>query len=1663
MAGIFELSIIHLFTVPAWIRKTGRLLGWSALTVIVGLMLLLLLLRMPVLQRWLGQKAAAYLAKETGADIQLAGLSFTYTGQLALKGLFVPDQNGDTLLYSGHLRAGIYLVPLYRGKISLKPFYWDKVVANVVQHADGSFNFTYLLAAFDNDESSETDATTAKPLYIKLSKIGLSRLRLRYLSELTGDVYQLRLHQLELQPGEFDVEQLRFGVAALKIDGLDANMKLHASETIADTATTTASPWLELKNIDLKNIRYRIEQPGNQTLAAQLNFLKLDEATINLAGEELQFGSLSTDGLDLSLLTLANAVASADAPASPFVWPGWRYSLRALDLTNYAIRLQDAAVKPTPAVFNAGDFMLQLNRLQLDEVRGEKNRLAVKKLLLDAREKSGLGVISSFSLKGSDKELELQNFELKTDNSEVFASLRLTYNSIQEALAKPLEQQLDLALTAGTLLSLKDALYFAPELARDSTIGPLIPWPLSLSGRVIGNNQLLELANWQLAWGKATQLDFSGAIFQPMDSLQRTVFLPSFAVKSSSHDVGILAQEKGYSYPASIQLTGSAQLNSDSAALQFEVLADGGKISGNASINQWQGSSPVFQLHTKASQLHLGQLVQDSLLGKVGWTSTLSGKGFDPNHMELLASVEFNQLQYQGYDYKALDLSAKAATGLWEATINHQDTALGLQLFASAQLDSLWPAYQLKAQLDRADLKKLGFREEPMELRLQLNANAQGKADSMKATILLNDGLVVQDKLAYPLRQFELSAALAPSASTLTLESDLLSGNFSANTAVETLVAAIRSELKAQWKRDSVEAIDSSQVAIVAAGKFDLHDSRLLREVLLPGIAVLDSGRFSFRFDQKKHELDFLAKVKNFDYEGTAVQHLFLDFSANQGLKMEAGFDRLEQGEVDIHRTRFQMSVVDSFVAAFFVVKDAWQQPVFRLQGAGSWQKDNRYFTLHPDSTMLNRQLWQADPRNRITLGDKLEFTDFRLSNQEQQLSIQTNPGEIRLTTNDFPLASISSILQADSLLATGTMSGYITWVDKEGQSGLLSELKITQLALLGQLLGDLKLEASMPAKNDYQLAAGITGPDLELTVAGNYRMPGTGTTLDMELDLKRFALKQLIALSDSAIRDAKGQLEGKLAINGPLKNPFYEGQMQFSDARLTVAAFNSSFGVSNRPILFDQQGLVINQLELTDENNQKLRLDGRILTGGRPEALFELKLKANDFRVLNSTRADNDLYYGVMRMNLDLSIGGSPSKPVIDAKARLNKGSKLSFIVPESQLDVVERDGVVLFSRVDPLADTLVDLQEQKTSVFVGMRLKATLEVDRESELILIMDERSGDQLSVSGEANLKYDIYTNGRTSMTGVYEIRRGQYELSLYELVKRKFELVPGGRIVWNGDVTDATLDLQALYRIKTGATDLMSAQLSGADESTRTRYRQELPFEVYMNIKGNMLKPNISFLLDMPEMQRNALDGNVYARIQQLNQQESDLNKQVFSLMVLNRFVPDVNSNSSGGNASASAMARSSVSQLLSSQLNNLSSQYVKGVDLNMDLDSYTDFSSGQAQDRTQLNVNVRKSFMGERLAVEVGRQLDVQGNAQASNDIIGDVSVEYRLSSDGAYRLRGFRRNQLEGLAEGPLVVTGMSLVLSREFNGFDELLKKKKERLPEPKPEERQKSEEQP
>src|SRR5690606_23554083 len=212
-----------------------------------------------------------------------------------------------------------------------------------------------------------------------------------------------------------------------------------------------------------------------------------------------------------------------------------------------------------------------------------------------------------------------------------------------------------------------------------------------------------------------------------------------------------------------------------------------------------------------------------------------------------------------------------------------------------------------------------------------------------------------------------------------------------------------------------------------------------------------------------------------------------------------------------------------------------------------------------------------------------------------------------------------------------------------------------------------------------------------------------------------------------------------------------------------------------------------------------------------------------------------------------------------------------------------------------------------------------------------------------------------------------------------------------------------LNITAAYDINAAPIDLLENQMGGRNSNY---YKQKIPFEVNLILTGEMLKPTIAFDINLQEDNAGVsqdVTSLVNTRLSQIREDESELNKQVFALIVLGRFVAENPFSSAAGGGGVESMARNSVSELLSAQLNSLAGDLIAGVELNFELQNTEDYSTGDLQNRTDLNVGLSKRLLNDRLKVSVGSNFEIEGGGQPGrqpSNIAGDIEIEYQLSKD---------------------------------------------------------------
>jgi hypothetical protein len=680
---------------------------------------------------------------------------------------------------------------------------------------------------------------------------------------------------------------------------------------------------------------------------------------------------------------------------------------------------------------------------------------------------------------------------------------------------------------------------------------------------------------------------------------------------------------------------------------------------------------------------------------------------------------------------------------------------------------------------------------------------------------------------------------------------------------------------------------------------------------------------------------------------------------------------------------------------------------------------------------------------------------NFELSREGSSLKVQSQSeaanSPLDVTVSNFKLATLLNMVRKDELLADGTLNGEATLRDLTGTMSFTSDLAISEFQFQGNPVGDLSIKVNNQTPDTLAADVALTGNGNQLKLDGTYRLSSQG--LNLQLNIDRLNVESVQGFTFGNIKDGEGYLSGKLDIAGTIPAPKVNGQLKFNDVGLRVTQLNSFFKDIDEVMTFDSRGIAMDKFTVYDQKDNRLIVDGRVLTENYRDYKFDMTVNAENFRAINSKAKDNDQFYGDLYIDADLDIKGTPKSPIIRGNVKVNEDTKFSVVLPQSDPSIADREGIVEFVDQDNQLLQETELMKNaldKTQV-EGMDVTVNIEIVKEATLSLIVDKGNGDFLELQGEAQLTGGIDPSGKTTLVGKYEFTDGAYQMT-FNLIKRRFDIKPGSFLIWNGEPTAANVNLTAIYNVEAPPIDLVGDQLGGVPQTVRNTYKQRLPFEAHLKMEGELLRPKISFDIVLPEGNYAVASEIVQAteaKLAQLRQEPAELNKQVFALLLLNRFIGENPFSSEAGGTSAESMARQSVSKIMSQQMNNLAADMIKGVELNFDLESTDDYTTGVRENRTDLNLGVSKKLLNDRLKITVGSSFGLEGPQQQNeqvNNIAGDVSADYQLTRDGRYVVRMYRKNEYQMALQGQVVETGVAFILTMDYNKFRELFHRSEE-----------------
>jgi autotransporter translocation and assembly factor TamB len=461
-------------------------------------------------------------------------------------------------------------------------------------------------------------------------------------------------------------------------------------------------------------------------------------------------------------------------------------------------------------------------------------------------------------------------------------------------------------------------------------------------------------------------------------------------------------------------------------------------------------------------------------------------------------------------------------------------------------------------------------------------------------------------------------------------------------------------------------------------------------------------------------------------------------------------------------------------------------------------------------------------------------------------------------------------------------------------QPTFTSDITVTNLMFRADTVGNLNMKVNNTTADVYAANITLTGFGNDINITGGYNVkPNNQSSIDLKMNIRQLQMRSVQSFSMGSISNASGNVNGNFSISGTFDKPAVNGALNFNNARFSPTMLGSQFMIDKEQIKFDNAGIHFDSFSILDSTKNQLKLDGDILTSNFVNYKLELKLTAKNFEALNNTKQSNRLFYGQFYFDTDLHITGTELKPAINGSLVVNEKTKFTVVLPQAEPGVEEREGVIRFVDMDSVKmDTTILVAQADSlnkSTLRGMDVSVNIEINKKAELTLIIDEANGDFLRMKGTADLTGGIDPSGKTTLAGTYEIEEGAYQLSV-NFLQRKFDIQKGSKITWLGEPTKANVNVTAVYVAKTAPLTLVEDQIQ-ANKANPNLYKQKLPFNVKLNLSGELMKPDIVFEIVLPEETDVRVDPtvteNVQTRLTQLKSEPSELNKQVFALLLLN--------------------------------------------------------------------------------------------------------------------------------------------------------------------------------
>ncbi len=267
------------------VKSVGRIFLWVLLGLFLILALGLLLIQLPGVQDFARSRTIHYLEKKLGTEVQVEKIRFRLPRHYLIEGVYLEDQQGDTLLYAGTLEVGLELNHLLQKQITINTIRLLDANCQLVDQ-----NYQFLLEAFSSPNPRPKKENRA-PWSIFLKQGPLELLRTAFTYKESSLDFSASVDRLVIDPKLADLQNLFFELHSVQLEGASAKLEMQKRDSSKKDSTKRASPptvTLKMGDIQLRELDFKLAM-DQLDLSADLQLFETPDFFFEMNEQGIQF------------------------------------------------------------------------------------------------------------------------------------------------------------------------------------------------------------------------------------------------------------------------------------------------------------------------------------------------------------------------------------------------------------------------------------------------------------------------------------------------------------------------------------------------------------------------------------------------------------------------------------------------------------------------------------------------------------------------------------------------------------------------------------------------------------------------------------------------------------------------------------------------------------------------------------------------------------------------------------------------------------------------------------------------------------------------------------------------------------------------------------------------------------------------------------------------------------------------------------------------------------------------------------------------------------------------------------------------------------------------------------------------------------------------------